>query len=76
MNEYYYNTFTIGEANHFGSTVYVIRPSEIAHDIWGEQFGNHYGELGMEFWAEASTQQEAEAIVDMFVADLEARQVA
>jgi hypothetical protein len=54
----------------------VIRPSEYAHDLWGEQFGNQYGELGMEFWAEAHTQQEAEAIVDMFVADLESRKVA
>jgi len=76
MNEYYYNNFTIGESNHFGSIVFVIRPSEYAHDLWGEQFGNQYGELGMEFWGEANTQQEAEAMVDMFVADLEAREVA
>ena len=71
-----YNNFTIGTADHIGSKVYVVRPSEYAHDNWGYEFGNQYGELGFEFWAEASTRQEAESIIDAFVNDLESRKVA
>ena len=76
MNEEYYNNFTIGTADHFGNTVFIIRPSEYAHDNWGNEFGNQFGELGFEFWAEASTRQEAESIIDAFVNDLESREVA
>ena len=70
-----YNNFTIGTADHFGSTVFVVRPSEYAHENWGDDFGDQYGELGFEFWAEASTRQEAESIIDAFVNDLESREV-
>ena len=70
-----YNNFTIGTADHFGNTVFVIRPSEYAHENWGDNFGDQCGELGCEFWAEASTRQEAESIIDAFVNDLESRDV-
>ena len=55
MKEYLYNNFTIGEANHFGSTIFVIRPSKYAHENWGDEQGNQFSELGQEFWFDASS---------------------
>jgi len=71
MKEYLYNNFTIGEANHFGSTIFVIRPSKYAHENWGDEQGNQFGELGQEFWFDASSLKEAENVIDGFVKRLE-----
>lgn len=71
MREYLYNNFTIGEANHFGSTIFVIRPSKYAHENWGDEQGNQFGELGQEFWFDASSLKEAENVIDGFVKRLE-----
>jgi len=71
MKEYLYNNFTIGEANHFGSTIFVIRPSKYAHKNWGDEQGNQFGELGQEFWFDASSLKEAENVIDGFVKRLE-----
>ena len=65
--EFYYNNFAIGTANHFGRTVYVIRPTEYAEDL--------YGELGMSYWAEANSLEDAQVIVDNMIVELE-REVA
>jgi len=71
VREYLYNNFTIGEANHFGSTIFVIRPSKYAHENWGDEQGNQFGELGQEFWFDASSLKEAENVIDGFVKRLE-----
>ena len=71
MREYLYNNFTIGEAHHFGSTIFVIRPSKYAHENWGDEQGNQFGELGQEFWFDASSLKEAENVIDGFVKRLE-----
>lgn len=71
MKEYLYNNFTIGEANHFGLTIFVIRPSKYAHENWGDEQGNQFGELGQEFWFDASSLKEAENVIDGFVERLE-----
>ena len=76
MEYEYYNNFTIGTANHFGQLVYVVRPSKYAHENWGDDFGNEFGELGSEFWGETSTKKEAESMIDAFVNDLDTREVA
>jgi hypothetical protein len=71
VREYLYNNFTIGEATHFGSTIFVIRPSKYAHENWGDEQGNQFGELGQEFWFDASSLKEAENVIDGFVKRLE-----
>jgi hypothetical protein len=76
MEEQYYNNFTISTANQFGTTVYIVRPSEYAHQMWGEDHGDQFGELGQEFWADVYSIQDAEAMIDAFVADLDSREVA
>ena len=76
MEEQYYNYFTIITANQFGTTVYIVRPSGYAHQMWGEDHGDQFGELGQEFWADVYSMQDAEAMIDAFVADLDSREVA
>lgn len=71
MKEYLYNNFTIGEANHFGSIVFAVRPSKYAHENWGDEQGNQFGELGQEFWFDAASLKEAENVIDGFVQKLE-----
>ena len=71
MRECLYNNFTIGRANHFGSMVFAVRPSRYANENWGDEQGNQFGELGQEFWFDASSLKEAENVIDGFVKKLE-----
>ena len=71
MNEYLYNNFTVGEANHFGSIVFIVRPSKYANENWGEEQGNEFGELGQDFWFDDSSLKEAKNVIDGFVERLE-----
>lgn len=74
--EYHYNSFTIGECEQFGVKVWCVRPSEYAHEMWGEDHGDEYGELGQDYWADVHSLEDAKATIDALVTDLETREVA
>ena len=71
MSEYLYNNFTIGQANNFGDIIFVVRPSKYANDNWGEELGNQFGELGQDFWFDATSLKEAKDVINGFVEKLE-----
>jgi len=63
MEKQLYNNFNIGMASYNGTPIFAVRPSKYAHENWGH--------LGMDFWFDATSLEEAENIIDGFVEFLE-----
>ena len=59
MEEQLYYNFNIGMASYNGTPIFAVRPSKYAHENWGH--------LGMDFWFDATSLEEAENIIDGFV---------
>ena len=59
MEKHLYNNFNIGMASCNGTQVFTVRPSKHAIENWGQ--------LGMDFWFDASSLKEAENVIDGFV---------
>ena len=59
MDKQLYNNFNIGMASCNGTQVFTVRPSKYAIENWGQ--------LGMDFWFDATSLEEAENVIDGFV---------
>ena len=59
MEKHLYNNFNIGMASCNGTQVFTVRPSEYTYENWGD--------LGTDFWFDATSLKEAENVIDGFV---------